>query len=113
MLDIAHQRAKSLNRQGEDLYLGDVQPLEFPSASFDSIVATFVFCSVLDPIKGLLEIQRVIRPGGQILLLEPVRIDLPVIGALMDALTPLVVRINGAHINRKTVENVRIAGLRI
>ncbi len=113
MLDIAHQRAKSLNRQDEDLCLGDVQRLEFPSASFDSIVATFVFCSVPDPIKGLLEIRRVIRPGGQILLLEHVRIERPVIGTLMDALAPLVVRINGANINRKTVENVRIAGLKI
>jgi hypothetical protein len=55
----------------------------------------------------------VIRPGGQILLLEHVRIERPVIGTLMDALAPLVVRINGANINRRTVENVGIAGLKI
>lgn len=113
MLDIARQRAKSLNRQDVNLRLGDVQQLEFPSATFDTVVATFVFCSVPDPIQGLREIRRVVRPGGQILLLEHVRVDRPVIGTLMDILAPLIVRMNGANINRRTVENVRIAGLKI
>ena len=113
MLDIARRRAKNLNRQDSDLRLGDVLHLEFPSASYDTVAATFVFCSVPDPIQGLREIGRVVRPDGQILLLEHVRIDRPVIGTLMDALAPLVVRLNGANINRRTVENVYAAGLQI
>ena len=113
MLDIARQRAKSLNRQGINLFLDDVQHLEFPSGIFDTVVTTFVFCSVPDPVQGLREIRRVVRPGGQVLLLEHVRIDRPVIGTMMDLLAPLVVRLNGANINRRTVENVLLAGLHI
>jgi phosphatidylethanolamine/phosphatidyl-N-methylethanolamine N-methyltransferase len=113
MLDIAHRRAKNLNRQDDDLFLGDVQHLDLPSAIFNTVVATFVFCSVPDPIQGLQELGRVVRPDGQILLLEHVRIDKPVIGPLMDFFAPLIVRLNGANINRRTVENVRIAGLQI
>ncbi len=113
MLELAHQRAKSLNRQSEELCLGDVQRLEFPSGVFDTVVSTFVFCSVPDPIKGLMEIRRVIRPGGRVLFLEHVRINRPVIGTLMDILAPLIVRLNGANINRRTVENIRMAGLQI
>lgn len=113
MLDIARQHARSLNRNVEDLFLADVQHLEFPSAVFDTVVATFVFCSVPDPVQGLREIGRVVRRDGQILLVEHVRIDRPVIGALMDLVAPLIVRINGANINRRTVENVRAAGLHI
>ena len=113
MLDIARQRAKSVNRQDANLRLGDVQSLQFPSASFDTVVATFVFCSVPDPIQGLREIGRVVRPDGQILLLEHVRIDRLVVGTLMDFLAPLIVRLYGANINRRTVENVRAAGLQI
>jgi phosphatidylethanolamine/phosphatidyl-N-methylethanolamine N-methyltransferase len=112
MLAIARQRAMSLDWDA-DLRLGDVQLLEFPSASFDSVVATFVFCSAPDPVQGLREIGRVIRPGGQILLLEHVRIDRPIIGKMMDALAPIIVRLNGANINRRTIENIRIAGLQI
>ena len=113
MLDIARQRLQNLDRQGDDLVLADVQHLELPSGTFNTVVATFVFCSVPDPIQGLREIGRVVRPDGQILLLEHVRIDRPIVGSLMDALAPLVVRLNGASINRRTVENVRLAGLEI
>jgi ubiquinone/menaquinone biosynthesis C-methylase UbiE len=113
MLDIARLRAQSLNRQNDDLFLADIQRLQLPSAIFNTVVAAFVFCSVPDPIQGLREIGRVVRPDGQILLLEHVRIDRPVVGAMMDILAPLIVRLNGANINRRTVENVRMAGLHI
>jgi ubiquinone/menaquinone biosynthesis C-methylase UbiE len=113
MLEIARERAKKLNRSGDDLFLADVQHLDLPSGIFDTVIATFVFCSVPDPVQGLRELGRVIRQDGHILLLEHVRIDRPVIGPLMDALAPLVVRLNGASINRRTVTNVRLAGLRI
>jgi ubiquinone/menaquinone biosynthesis C-methylase UbiE len=113
MLDIARQQARTLNRQQDDLFLADVQHLELPSASFDTVIATFVFCSVPDPMQGLREIGRVVRPDGQILLLEHVRVDRPIVGTLMDFVAPIIVRINGASINRRTVENVRAAGMQI
>ena len=113
MLELAQQRALALNRQGDDLFLADIQHLELPSGIFDTVVATCVFCSVPDPVKGLKEIGRLVRPDGHILLLEHIRIDKPVIGRIMDLLSPIVVRINGASINRRTIENVRAAGLKI
>jgi len=64
-----------------------------------------------DPILGLRELRRVVKPGGEILLLEHVRSPNEVVGKLMDMLNPLIVRIMGANINRRTVENVQQAGL--
>jgi ubiquinone/menaquinone biosynthesis C-methylase UbiE len=110
MLERARKRAASLNCK-LDLRLGDVQCLDFPDGSFDAVVATFVFCSVPDPVQGLSEVSRVVKPGGQVLLLEHMRSVQPVIGLLMDLLNPLVVRIMGANINRRTVETVRKGGL--
>lgn len=112
MLEIARRRVEQFERD-DDLRLGDVQSLEFASRTFDTVVATFLFCSVPDPIQGLREVGRVLSPGGQVLLLEHVRIDRPVIGTLMDLLAPLFVRFDGANINRRTVENVLAAGLHI
>ena len=45
------------------------------------------------------------------MLLEHVRVDRPIIGRLMDLLNPIVVRLTGANINRRTADNVRRAGL--
>ncbi|HEY3314254.1 MAG TPA: class I SAM-dependent methyltransferase [Bacillota bacterium] len=108
--------ARARRRLGEaaapvHLMRADVQALPFADDSFDTVVDTFVFCSVPDPVLGLREIARVCRPDGLVLMMEHVRAVGRITGALMDALNPLVVRVVGANINRRTVENVRLAGL--
>ncbi len=91
----------------------DVQHLEFPDQVFDTVFATFVFCSVPDPVLGLKELRRVCKPDGRLLLLEHMRPGNPLLGTLFDLLNPLVVRMMGANINRRTVENIRRAGWQI
>ena len=90
-----------------------VEHLDFPDDTFDWAVATFVFCSVPDAVQGLKEVGRVVKPGGQVLLLEHLRVDKPVIGRLMDLYNLLAVRITGANINRRTVENLGRSGLKV
>ena len=109
MLLIAGEKASRLGLPF-DLSQKDVQNLDFPDASFDTVLATFVFCSVPDPVRGLAELRRVVKPDGVILLLEHVRIDKPVIGFIMDLINPLLVRMVGANINRHTVDNVIKSG---
>jgi len=89
----------------------DAQHLEFEANTFDTVVASFVFCSVPDPVRGLMEIERVCKPGGKIVLLEHVLSANRVLGWLMNLANPVVVRIVGANINRRTEENVIKSGL--
>jgi phosphatidylethanolamine/phosphatidyl-N-methylethanolamine N-methyltransferase len=112
MLERATRRAAELGLD-VDLRTMDVQHLDFPDGTFDAVVATCVFCSVPDPVAGLRELKRVVKPEGDIWLLEHVRIDRPVIGALMDAMNPMMVRMMGANINRQTVENAHRASLQL
>jgi ubiquinone/menaquinone biosynthesis C-methylase UbiE len=112
MLERARERAAALGLAA-DLRLADVQALDFRDGEFDTAVATCVFCSVPDAIQGLRELRRVVRPGGQILLLEHMRPKNPLMAVMTDVLTPLTVRLTGANLNRRTLDNIRAAGLEI
>ncbi len=93
-----------------DLELMDVESLCYADNSFDTVIATFVFCSVPKPYKGLQEIYRVCKPGGQVLLLEHVLSSRPLMAKLMQLLNPVVSTIFGANIDRTTVKNVQACG---
>lgn len=67
---------------------GDVQRLGFADASFDTVAASLLFCSVDDPGAALAEVHRVLRPGGTFLFHEHVRGHGPV-GLLHHLITPV------------------------
>jgi len=93
-----------------DLVQADATRLPFRPGVFDAAAATFVFCSVPDPVAGLAETRRVLAPGGQLHLLEHVRSPWGPMGRVMDWLNPVAVRLSGANINRNTPENVARGG---
>jgi ubiquinone/menaquinone biosynthesis C-methylase UbiE len=110
MLARARRRADQLG-VAVRLELADVHQLPYADATFDTVVATCVFCSVADPVAGLREVARVVRPGGQILMIEHVRPRTSVLGWLFDRINPMVRRIVGPNINRRTEDNIAQADL--
>jgi len=85
----------------------DVESVCYADNSFDTVIASFVFCSVPQPRKGLKELYRVLKPGGELLLLEHVLSSNKYLAGIMNFLNPLTVRIFGANINRQTIKNVQ------
>ncbi len=69
---MARRRARGKPVQVE-FVLADVRNLPFPDDTFDSAVSTFLFCQLPDPLPGLNEIKRVLKPNGIFLSLEHVR----------------------------------------
>ncbi|WP_150046169.1 class I SAM-dependent methyltransferase [Methylomonas rhizoryzae] len=106
------QRKKMRNNLDVHLDLMDVQSLAYADNCFDTVIASFVFCSVPKPRKGLKELHRVLKPGGQLLLLEHVLSSNRALAWLMNAINPMVVRLFGANINRQTVKNLQACPFR-
>ncbi len=92
---------------------GPVENLPFQDASFDTAVSTLVFCSVATPRRGLSELHRVLRPGGEFRFIEHVRAD-GLGGPVLDAITPFWKRISaGCHLNRRTLDDIRRTGFEV
>jgi ubiquinone/menaquinone biosynthesis C-methylase UbiE len=80
---------------------GDAEQLSFADQEFDTVLATLVFCSIPDPDQALAEVWRVLKDGGQFLLIEHVRKNTPIMGRLQDQLTPIWKRLfDGCHLDR-------------
>ena len=103
-------RKKDRKSASVELHLMDVQSLSFADNSFDTVICSFVFCSVPLPLKGLKELYRVCKPGGQVLLLEHVVSSKPLIARVINYINPLIVALVGANINRNTVKNIKACG---
>lgn len=112
MLLRAEKKARKYNKKIV-LEKADVQNLNFPDDTFDTVVSTCGFCSVTDPVKGLEEVRRVLKDDGQLLMIEHVKSKNKIIGKVMEVINPYVVKIVGANINRDTISNIKRAGLKI
>ena len=106
MLRYARERVKSA-RVPVTLTQAPTESLPFDDETFDSAVATLVFCSVTDPMKGFSEVRRVLKPGGILLLIEHVRAQGAFAQQIQNMITPLTKRVAGnCHWNRDTERNV-------
>jgi ubiquinone/menaquinone biosynthesis C-methylase UbiE len=110
MLERASAKAIRLGTH-VNLLQKDVQSLVFEDNTFDTVLDSFVFCSVPDPILGLREVSRVCKPGGKVIMLEHILSANRIIAQLMNLANPIVVRLMGANINRQTVDTVTRSGL--
>jgi len=77
MLQKAEERVRELGLTNvEGLWVMDAEKLEFPDASFDVVVAQYVVTTVPNPEATLDEFARVLKPGGEIILVSRVGAEL-------------------------------------
>ena len=71
MLQKARKRVAELGLKNvEGLAVMDAEKLEFPDNAFDVVMAQYVVTAVPNPEKALDEFARVLRPGGEIVLIN-------------------------------------------
>jgi len=107
---------KRLRRSGRHARLVDApaERLPFPDRSVDTVVSTFVLCTVDVPELALREIVRVLRPDGQFLFLEHVRSHSTTRASWQDRLAEPWRRFaRGCRCNQATAELMATCGLEL
>ncbi|GIH16364.1 class I SAM-dependent methyltransferase [Rugosimonospora africana] len=112
MLAAARTRAADLGLAA-DLREAEAERLPFADASFDTVVATLSLCSVVDDRAAIAEMHRVLRPGGQLLLLDHVAATNPIVLALQRLLERFTVRTAGDYQTRHPLPLVERAGFTV
>jgi len=88
--------------------------LPFEDDSVDTVVATFVLCTVPDPAAALSETRRILKPGGALLFLEHVRAQDPRLARWQDRIRgPWGFFAAGCHPNRDTPSSIERAGFEV
>jgi ubiquinone/menaquinone biosynthesis C-methylase UbiE len=112
MLERARRRARG---REVELRQMDVSHLDLPACSFDSAVSSFLFCVLPEErqVPALCELARVLKPAGELRLLEYVRPQGRLRSAMARLWEPWMAWAYGAGFDRNTKEHVPEAGLEI
>jgi SAM-dependent methyltransferase len=102
-ISAAAVRVEHVGLDGQDIPLED--------ASCDAALFTFTLCTVPDPTRTLLEVRRVLRPGGAVHFLEHGLSPDPGVAKWQRRLEPVQRRVaDGCHLTRDATSLVREAG---
>lgn len=63
--ELARQRTKA------EIVQGSIVALPFAGATFEAVISCDVLCQVSDPLQGMREIYRCLKPGGVVVLTMP------------------------------------------
>lgn len=111
MLERARPRALKYEG-GLDLVQADARALPFPDHSFDQVFTSCTFCSVPDPVWGLEQLRRVLKPGGELRMFEHTGSRWFPFNVMLHFMNPISRRF-GPEVIRNTPRNVQKAGFQI
>jgi ubiquinone/menaquinone biosynthesis C-methylase UbiE len=112
MLALASARAQDLGRAVE-LKEGDAQELPFEDASFDTVLCTFSLCGIPDVERAVAEMGRVLKPGGNLILVDHIESSVKPVYWLQRAIEFFTKRIEGEHMTRRPLSQVKRTDLEI
>jgi phosphatidylethanolamine/phosphatidyl-N-methylethanolamine N-methyltransferase len=93
MLEKAQEKVAELGLGNVTLKAMDATVMDFGDNEFDGAVATYTISAVPEPVAVLRQMQRVVKPGGNLILLNHFRSQRPVVGRLEDLVAPVCTRL--------------------
>lgn len=112
MMELARERAANYRGKFKLINM-NVESLGFPDNSFDSVLTVCVFCTVENPVQGLEELRRVLKPDGKLFMFEHVISKNPVYALSLKWFSLFTTMLSGTHLDRDTAANLGKAGFKI
>ncbi len=112
MLELAKQKAEKLGRDIAFVQ-ADAEQLPFEDNQFDTVTSMLGLCTYPDPVQAISEIQRVCKPGGQLLFLDHGLSSIGCVASIQNHFNERHVRKHACHLNRDPVKLFRKAGVAI
>jgi ubiquinone/menaquinone biosynthesis C-methylase UbiE len=101
------------DERGATVVQADAERLPFAAGSFDIVTSALVFCTIPNPAAALVEVARVLRPGGRLVQIEHTRTN-TAFDVALSAATPLWKRVTGGcHLDRDTPALLQALGWRL
>ncbi|MEJ7839138.1 MAG: methyltransferase domain-containing protein [Thermomicrobiales bacterium] len=113
--DLSRGMLQQVDRSQGSMHLAQMSAdtLAFPDNTFNVVTCSLVLCTVPDPGAAMLEMARVCKPDGRLVLLEHVRARNPALAWLQRKLTPGQHERLGCHLDRETGQLLKDLGFRI
>jgi phosphatidylethanolamine/phosphatidyl-N-methylethanolamine N-methyltransferase len=93
MLEKAYEKIAKNRLRNVGVLQMDASALTFPDDSFDIVYAPYLISVVPDPVKVALEMRRVCRPGGRIIILNHFRSPNPILSWGERLISPFTVHV--------------------
>lgn len=104
------RRAAEGHALSPTLHRTSAEEIPLADHSVDTVVSTLVLCGVDDPRRAVAEIRRILRPDGQLLVLEHVRSDDPAVARQQERMNRLNRLLAGCECTRRTASTLRDGG---
>ena len=112
MLERSHARVQNYRGKIHRCQM-DAQATAFQDNTFDTILTGCVLCSVNQPAVCLKELQRVLKPDGDLVMFEHVLSKNPVYALILKFMSHVTEYLEGTYLARDTVGNAERAGFKI
>src|SRR5215469_1406746 len=111
LLDIASQKTRPVPTR---LIEGSAESIPLETGSIDTVVTTWTLCSIPDVVAALKEMRRILKPTGQLLLVEHGLAPEEKVRKWQHRLTPIWKRLaGGCQLDRPIADLVRGSGFRL
>lgn len=116
MVSQAHFKVKKYNLDNiKEIIVGEIQKLSdyFDPESFDYVTSSCVFCSVPNPILGLKEVSKVLKPSGKLIQIEHGLSTVKPINMWLEFFDRYTSKRLGFHLNRNHIRNLENSGFEV